>query len=143
MCTSLSALALIVRDYDEAIAFFTDALRFRLIEDTPLGNGKRWVRVAPAGGGTALLLARAVSPEQLAAVGNQAGGRVFLFLHTDDFAGDYQHMQSRGVRFVETPRDEPYGRVVVFLDLYGNRWDLIQPSTVATDRGRTFTTSLE
>ncbi len=143
MASSLAAISLIVRDYDEAIAFFTDALRFRLIEDTPLGNGKRWVRVAPAGGGTALLLARAVSPEQLAAVGNQAGGRVFLFLHTDEFAGDYQHMQSRGVRFVETPRDEPYGRVVVFLDLYGNRWDLIQPSTVANDRGRPFTTSLE
>ena len=127
MTSSLAAISLVVREYDEAIAFFTDALRFRLIEDTPLGNGKRWVRVAPAGGGTALLLARAVSPEQLAAMGNQAGGRVFLFLHTDDFAGDYQHMQSRGVRFVEAPRDEPYGRVVVFLDLYGNRWDLIQP----------------
>jgi catechol 2,3-dioxygenase-like lactoylglutathione lyase family enzyme len=143
MPSSLASISLVVRDYAEAIAFFTDALRFRLIEDTPLGNGKRWVRVAPAGGGTALLLARAVSPEQLAAVGDQAGGRVFLFLHTDDFAGDYQHMQSRGVRFAETPRDEPYGRVVVFLDLYGNRWDLIQPSTVANDRGRTFSTSLE
>ena len=143
MTSSLASISLIVHDYDEAIAFFTDALRFRLIEDTPLGNGKRWVRVAPAGGGTALLLAWAVSPEQLAAVGNQAGGRVFLFLHTDDFAGDYQHMQSRGVRFVETPRDEPYGRVVVFRDLYGNRWDLIQPSIVANDRGRPFTTPLE
>ncbi len=128
MPSSLASISLIVREYDEAIAFFTDALRFRLVEDTPLANGKRWVRVAPAGGGAALLLARAVTPEQLAAVGNQAGGRVFLFLHTDDFAADYQHMQSRGVRFAGQPRNEPYGRVVVFLDLYGNRWDLIQPS---------------
>ena len=131
MPSSLAAISLVVRDYDEAIAFFTDALRFRLVEDTPLGNGKRWVRVAPAGGGTALLLARAVSPEQLAAVGNQAGGRVFLFLHTDDFAGDHARMSAAGVRFLEAPRHEPYGVVAVFEDLYGTRWDLIQPAARA------------
>ncbi|MFN7944798.1 MAG: VOC family protein [Blastocatellia bacterium] len=129
MNRSIASLTLVVRDYDEAIAFFTDALRFTLLEDTPLGGGKRWVRMAPAeSAGMALLLAKAVTPEQLAAVGNQTGGRVFLFLHTDDFENDYQQMRSRGVRFIEQPRDEPYGRVVVFLDLYGNKWDLVQPA---------------
>lgn len=129
MNRSIASLTLVVRDYDEAIAFFTDALRFALLEDTPLGGGKRWVRVAPAeSAAMTLLLAKAVTPEQLAAVGNQTGGRVFLFLHTDDFEDDYQHMLSRGVRFIEEPRNEPYGRVVVFLDLYGNKWDLLQPA---------------
>jgi catechol 2,3-dioxygenase-like lactoylglutathione lyase family enzyme len=125
---SLAAVALVVRDYDEAIDFFTRALRFILLEDTPLGGGKRWVVVAPRGSqGAALLLARAATAEQAAAIGNQSGGRVFLFLHTDDFAGDTAHMRAAGVRFTEAPRHEPYGTVVVFLDLYGNKWDLIQP----------------
>jgi catechol 2,3-dioxygenase-like lactoylglutathione lyase family enzyme len=124
---SIAAVTLVVRDYDEAIAFFTEALRFTLVEDTPLGAGKRWVVVAPAGSaGAALLLAQAATPEQAGHVGHQAGGRVFLFLHTGDFWGDYRHMQSHGVRFAEEPRHEPYGWVVVFLDLYGNRWDLVQ-----------------
>ncbi|HSP97524.1 MAG TPA: VOC family protein [Candidatus Dormibacteraeota bacterium] len=126
MARGIASVALVVREYDEAIAFFTDALRFTLLEDTPMGGGKRWVVVAPQGSGTTLLLARAVSDQQRAAVGNQTGGRVFLFLHTDDFRGDYHHMRSRGVRFVEEPREEAYGRVVVFLDLYGNKWDLVQ-----------------
>ena len=128
MTRSIVSLALVVRDYDEAIAFFTDALRFVLIEDTPMGGDKRWVVVAPQGGrGASLLLAKAVDDEQLAHVGNQIGGRVFLFLHTDDFRGDYRHMQAHGVKFAEEPRDEPFGQVVVFFDLYGNKWDLVQP----------------
>jgi catechol 2,3-dioxygenase-like lactoylglutathione lyase family enzyme len=125
---SLGALAFLVRDYDEAIAFFTQALRFDLIEDTPQGDGKRWVTVAPRGSqGTRLLLARAVNDEQLAHVGKQGGGRVFLFLETEDFVGDHAHMLAHGVTFREQPRHEPYGSVVVFEDLYGNGWDLIQP----------------
>jgi lactoylglutathione lyase len=127
MAHSITSLTLVVRDYDEAIAFFTEALRFTLLEDTPLGNGKRWVRVAPAGaGGAALLLAKATTPEQLAHVGDQTGGRVFLFLETKDFWDDYNHMLAHGVRFTEEPRLEPYGLVVVFLDLFGNKWDLVQ-----------------
>jgi catechol 2,3-dioxygenase-like lactoylglutathione lyase family enzyme len=119
-------LALLVREYDEAIRFFTQSLGFELLEDTPQADGKRWVRVAPRGGdGTALLLARAATHEQQRAVGNQTGGRVFMFLETDDFDRDYEHMKSQGVRFTEEPREEEYGKVVVFLDLYGNKWDLI------------------
>lgn len=130
MPVSIAMAALLVRDYDEAIAFFTRALRFSLVEDTPMEGEKRWVVIAPRDGrGAALLLARAVGPEQLAAVGNQAGGRVFLFLHTADFWADHRHMQAHGVRFAEEPRTEPYGRVAVFFDLYGNRWDLIEPTT--------------
>ena len=126
----LAHVALLVRDYDEAIAFFTRTLRFRLVEDAPRGDGKRWVLVAPPGATeTALLLARAATPVQAAQIGDQAGGRVFLFLHTDDFRRDYDEMRSRGVRFVEEPREEAYGTVAVFLDLYGNRWDLIQPAS--------------
>lgn len=124
----VGSVALLVRDYDEAIAFYTAALGFDLLEDTPLGGGKRWVRVAPPGGGTALLLAKAATPDQLARVGDQAGGRVFLFLHTDDFDRDHAAMRSRGVRFTEPPRRESYGMVAVFEDLYGNRWDLIGPA---------------
>ncbi|MGJ7610485.1 MULTISPECIES: VOC family protein [unclassified Variovorax] len=125
----LATVTLLVRDYDEAIRFFTEALRFALVEDTPRGPGKRWVVVAPAhGAGAALLLAKAVTDEQEAGIGKQAGGRVFLFLHTSDFAGDHDHMVSHGVRFLEEPRHEPHGTVAVFLDLCGNRWDLIQPS---------------
>jgi catechol 2,3-dioxygenase-like lactoylglutathione lyase family enzyme len=128
MGRSIALLTLVVRDYDEAIAFFTEALRFTVIEDTPLGNGKRWVVVAPPEGrGTALLLARAATPEQAAHVGNQTGGRVALFLHTTDFWDDYRHMQTHGVRFAEQPREERYGRVVMSDDLCGNKWDLVQP----------------
>lgn len=127
MRRTLAAVALLVREYDEAIDFFTRALRFALIEDTPLGAGKRWVRVAPAAGGTALLLARAATEEQRANIGHHAGGRVGWFLHTDDLDADVAHMRAQGVQFTDGPRDEPYGRVAVFADLYGNRWDLIQP----------------
>ena len=128
MSPRLAQVSLLVRDYDEAIAFFTRILGFVLREDTPLAGGKRWVVVAPPsdGAGATLLLARAATPEQQARVGDQAGGRVFLFLHTDDFARDHAAFTAAGVRFVEGPRDEPYGRVAVFLDLYGNRWDLVQ-----------------
>jgi catechol 2,3-dioxygenase-like lactoylglutathione lyase family enzyme len=121
-------VTLLVRDYDEAIDFYTRVLRFDLVEDTPLSPTKRWVVVRPGGGGADLLLARATSPEQIAAIGQQAGGRVGFFLHTDDFGGDHAHLRAHGVRFAEeAPRDEPYGRVIVFHDLYGNRWDLIGP----------------
>ena len=139
MSQSIGHVALLVHEYDAAIAFFVERLGFRLLEDTPLGDGKRWVRVAPPGGGCALLLARAVTPEQSARVGDQTGGRVFLFLETDDFARDHAAMQTRGVRFVEAPRHEPYGTVAVFLDLCGNRWDLVQPvaaSPPSTDVSR-------
>jgi catechol 2,3-dioxygenase-like lactoylglutathione lyase family enzyme len=130
----LAQVALLVRDYDEAVRFFTQALGFALIEDSPRPDGKRWVLVAPPGGtGSALLLARAATPEQQRAVGNQAGGRVFLFLATDDFERDYRHMTAHGIRFTEEPRHEAYGTVVVFLDLYGNKWDLIGPA--APSRG--------
>ena len=126
MSGRITQLALLVRDYDEAIVFFTRALGFELLEDTPLTAGKRWVRVAPpAANGAALLLARAATPEQERAVGAQSGGRVFLFLETDDFAHDRARMLAAGVRFAEEPRHEAYGTVAVFLDLYGNKWDLI------------------
>ncbi|MGX1787876.1 VOC family protein [Bosea sp. NPDC055332] len=129
MPQAIAHLALLVRDYDEAIAFFVGKLGFELLEDTPLGREKRWVRVAPAGGkGATLLLARAASAEQRAQIGNQAGGRVLLFLETDDFARDYALMLTRGVSFLEAPRLEGYGTVAVFEDLYGNRWDLIEPA---------------
>ena len=127
MSQSISAVALVVRDYDEAVRFFTHGLGFEVAEDTPLAPGKRWVTVRPPGGGTALLLARAATPEQAARVGDQTGGRVFLFLRTDDFWRDYREMRGRGVRFAEEPREEPYGTVAVFFDLYGNRWDLVGP----------------
>ncbi|GAA0915227.1 VOC family protein [Luteibacter anthropi] len=126
---SLGAIAFLVNDYDEAIAFFTQALGFSLVDDMPQGEGKRWVTVAPrASQGTRLLLARAVNDEQRAHVGRQGGGRVFLFLNTDDFAADHARMLAHGVRFREEPRHEPYGTVAVFEDLYGNAWDLIQPT---------------
>ncbi len=129
MSQTLAHVALLVREYDEAIAFFTESLGFDLIEDTPLGDGKRWVLVAPPGSaGAALLLARAATPEQELRIGDQTGGRVFLFLRTDDFWRDYERMRARGVRFTEAPRRESYGTVVVFLDLYGNKWDLVQPT---------------
>ena len=126
MSARLGLVALLVRDYDAAIAFFTTALRFTLVEDTDRGGGKRWVVVAPHGSGAGLLLARAVGAEQQAQIGNQGGGRVFLFLETDDFDAQFAHMQSHGVEFLEAPRDEAYGKVVVFRDLCGNKWDLLQ-----------------
>jgi catechol 2,3-dioxygenase-like lactoylglutathione lyase family enzyme len=125
---SLNLIALVVRDYDEAIAWFTQKLGFALVEDVDQGR-KRWVVVAPNGGaGAGLLLARADGPEQQARIGDQAGGRVFLFLESDDFARDHAEMIEKGVRFLETPRREAYGTVAVFEDLYGNRWDLIEPA---------------
>jgi catechol 2,3-dioxygenase-like lactoylglutathione lyase family enzyme len=130
MPRAIAHVALLVRDYDEAIAFFTQSLRFHLVEDTALGADKRWVLVAPSSApGSALLLAKAATPEQESRIGNQTGGRVFLFLHTDDFWRDYREMKSRGIEFVEEPRQEPYGTVVVFKDLYGNKWDLVQTKT--------------
>jgi len=118
-----------VRDYDEAIRFYVDTLDFELLEDTFIpAQNKRWVLVAPPGSTESrLLLARAANPEQEARVGDQTGGRVFLFLHTDDFWRDYRRYQERGVVFVREPKVEPYGTVAVFQDLYGNRWDLLQP----------------
>jgi len=128
LTNALAHVTLLVREYDEAIAFFTHALGFHLIEDTPLGDGKRWVLVAPQeSAGTSLLLARASTPQQVSQIGNQAGGRVFLFLRTNDFARDYAAMKDRGVTFAETPREEAYGTVAVFVDLYGNKWDLLEP----------------
>ena len=128
MNQSIVHLALVVRDYDEAIEFYTKTLRFTLVEDTHQPEqDKRWVIVAPPGSdGTTLLLARASKPEQEEFIGNQTGGRVFLFLNTDDFWRDYNEMIDRGVNFVREPKDEPYGMVAVFEDLYGNLWDLLQ-----------------
>ena len=129
MRQTLSLVTLVVDDYDTAIAHYTGALGFVLVEDTDRGAGKRWVRVAPPGSTeTSLLLARAVDDAQRAAIGNQTGGRVALFLQTDDFWRDYQRMRGHGVRFTEAPRVEPYATVAVFLDHYGNRWDLLQPT---------------
>ena len=122
----LALLSILVPDYAAGIAFFVDQLGLDLLEDTDLGGGKRWVRVAPAGAQTGFLLAKAVGDEQVAAIGKQGGGRVWLFLQTDDFAADYAAMRQRGVHFEESPRDEPYGWVAVFSDPFGNRWDLIQ-----------------
>jgi catechol 2,3-dioxygenase-like lactoylglutathione lyase family enzyme len=128
MKQTIAHITLVVRDYDEAIAFYTGALDFMLLEDTPLGSGKRWVRVAPRGSQTALLLAEAGDDAQRARIGDQTGGRVGFFLHTDDFARDHAAMSTRGVRFLEAPRREAYGTVAVFEDLYGNRWDLLEPA---------------
>lgn len=130
MTASLAHVALVVRDYDEALAWYREKLGFELVADQPLADpDKRWVLVAPpGGGGTSLLLARASSAEQAAVIGNQAGGRVFLFLRTDDFARDHAAFAARGVRFVRAPKREAYGTVAVFADLYGNLWDLIELS---------------
>lgn len=123
----LAQIAMVVRDYEEAIAWYTRCLGWQLIEDTDLGQGKRWVVIKPPGEeGAGLLLAKANTPDQQAAVGNQTGGRVFLFLHTDDLQRDYNSMKQQGVVFLNEPRREPYGTVVVFKDLYGNKWDLIE-----------------
>jgi catechol 2,3-dioxygenase-like lactoylglutathione lyase family enzyme len=128
MTQHLGSVALVVRDYDEAITYYCEVLGFDLREDTDLGDGKRWVVIAPPGSTeTTLLLARAATHEQQDRIGDQAGGRVFLLLRTDDFGRDHAAYLARGVRFVEEPRHEAYGSVAVFEDLYGNRWDLIGP----------------
>ena len=131
MAQTLGYVALVVRDYDEAIGFFAQSLRFQLVVDSAstdrMGGDKRWVLVAPPGSrGTSLLLARASTPEEVSRIGNQTGGRVSFFLHTDDFARDYTAMTESGVKFIEAPHEEAYGIVVVFEDLYGNKWDLLQ-----------------
>jgi lactoylglutathione lyase len=131
MSQSIGYITLVVRDYGEAIAFFTQSLGFDLIEDTPSkdrhGRDKRWVLVAPRGSrGTAILLAKASTDEEAARTGNQTGGRVFLFLHTDDFWRDYSAITEKGVKFIREPKEEEYGTVAVFEDLYGNKWDLLQ-----------------
>ena len=124
---SIAQITYLVRDYDEAIEYFVQKLDFSLLEDVDMGSGKRWVVVRPPNSsGTALLLARAATPEQAACVGNQSGGRVFLFLHTTNFDRDHADMVARGVHFLESPRTESYGTVAVFEDLYGNKWDLIE-----------------
>jgi catechol 2,3-dioxygenase-like lactoylglutathione lyase family enzyme len=124
---TLGHVALVVRDYDEALEFFIRTLNFKLIEDTRLSEHKRWVLIAPPGSqGTSLLLAQASTPEQVTRIGNQTGGRVFLFLHTDDFWRDYREMTARNVKFIREPREETYGTVAVFEDLYGNLWDLLE-----------------
>ena len=121
-------IALLVKDYDEAIKFYTEKLNFTLIEDTVLSETKRWVRIAPKGSSEfCLLLAKADSEEQQTRIGNQTGGRVFLFLYTDDFWRDYKNMQANGISFVRKPVEEKWGTVAVFKDLYGNLWDLIEP----------------
>lgn len=122
---TLGKIALVVADYDEALDYFIGTLGFDQLEDTDMGGGKRWVVVAPSGGGCALLLAKAKNDEQRAAIGKQTGGRVFLFLETQDFDRDYERYDELGVDFIEEPRRESYGKVVVFRDLYGNLWDLV------------------
>ena len=127
MPQNIGYVTVIVPGYDEAIAWFCEVLGFTLIEDTPLGHAKRWVLVAPPGNGaTRLVLAEPADERQTARIGDQTGGRVFLFLHTDDFWRDHAAMKARGVRFLEVPRNEPYGWVAVFEDAWGNRWDLLQ-----------------
>ena len=130
MNQTIGHIALVVRDYDEALAFYTQTLHFTVVEDTRMSEEKRWVLIAPPGShGTQLLLARAATPEQETRIGNQTGGRVFLFLHTDDFWRDYNEMIARKVKFIRPPVEEPYGTVAVFEDLYGNLWDLLQRKT--------------
>lgn len=126
MSATLQAVAIVVPDYEAGLEFYVGRLGFDLVEDTDMGGGKRWVLVQPSGGGTQLLLARAVNDEQRAAIGRQTGGRVGFFLNTEDFDADHARMLAAGVEFEETPRDEPYGRVAVFRDPFGNRWDLLQ-----------------
>lgn len=137
MARTLVHISLLVPAYDEALAFFTQVLRWHVLQDLPLSATKRWLVVAPGGAGAALLLAQASTPEQVALIGRQGAGRVWLFLHTDDLDADMAHMRAHGVHFTETPRTEAYGRVVVFLDPWGNRWDLIEPlaSTPTPEEG--------
>ena len=131
MTQHVALLSLLVRDYDEALAFYVGKLGFSLVEDSELEAGKRWVVVSPGPTGTRFLLAKASDDQQTALIGGQGGGRVWLFLHTDAFEADHARMAAAGVRFLEEPRHEAYGSVVVFEDLYGNRWDLLQPKTKA------------
>lgn len=131
MAQHLALLSLLVRDYDEALAFYVGKMGFSRVEDSELGDGKRWVVVAPGATGTRFLLAKAGDERQAAAIGAQGGGRVWLFLHTDAFEADHARMSAAGIKFLEQPRHEPYGSVAVFEDLYGNRWDLLQPKTKA------------
>jgi len=129
LARTIATVSLLVPDYDDGIAFFVGRLGFRLVEDTDVGGGRRWVVVRPPGeGGASLLLARAATARQRAAVGDQCGGRVFLFLETDDFAREHAAMTAAGVHFEEAPRTEPYGTVAVFRDPFGNRWDLLERS---------------
>ena len=128
MSLSIATVSLLVADYDDAITFYCDKVGFDLVADTDLGGGKRWVVVAPPGrSGAQMLLAKADGEPQRAAIGNQGGGRVMFFLNTSNFARDHAAMLERGVKFLEEPRHEPYGSVAVFEDLYGNKWDLIEP----------------
>lgn len=125
----IAHIALVVKDYDEAIQFYTEKLDFQLLEDTKIDELKRWVVIAPPGAKECyLLLAKAANQQQLESVGNQSGGRVFLFLFTDDFWGDYNRMLAKGINFVRPPKEESYGTVAVFADLYGNMWDLLEPN---------------
>jgi catechol 2,3-dioxygenase-like lactoylglutathione lyase family enzyme len=128
MKLELGQVAVVVADYDEAIRFYTEKLGFTLTEDTQLSDTKRWVVVTPPGSACSILLAKAATPEQLAAVGNQTGGRVFLFLYTDDIARDFKNFSERGVTFVREPANAEFGTAAVFKDLYGNLWDLIEPA---------------
>lgn len=123
----LAYVSLLIDDYESALKYFSEVLGFIVLQDDLVSEEKRWVVVAPSNEGSALLLAKASTPEQRALVGKQGGGRVWLFLHTDDFDRDYARMQQLGVRFEESPRNEPYGQVVIFVDQWGNRWDLIEP----------------
>ncbi len=128
MSRQLTQIALLVPEYDEAIDYYTNVLNFTLVENTDMGNGKRWVVISPGNtGGCNLLLARAKNPRQVAAIGDQCGGRVFLFLHTDNFQRDYNAYKKAGVEFIAMPRNEAYGQVIVFIDRYGHKWDLIEP----------------
>jgi catechol 2,3-dioxygenase-like lactoylglutathione lyase family enzyme len=131
MAQHLALLSLLVRDYDEALAFYVGKMGFSLVEDSELGGGKRWVVVAPGAAGTRFLRATASDDQQTAMIGAQGGGRVWLFLHTDAFDADHARLSAAGVKFLEEPRHEVYGSVAVFEDLYGNRWDLLQPRTKA------------
>ncbi len=126
----IALITYLVREYDEAITWFQNAVGFKLFEDTDMGDGKRWVVIGPdTNSGARFLLAKAAAPEQSTQIGNAAGGRVAFFLHTDDFQGVQKSMLKAGVKFLDAPRQEPYGTVAVFEDLYGNRWDLLQPKT--------------
>ena len=134
MAQSIASVTLMVRNYDEAISFFSKRLKFELLEDTPLGDGKRWVVVRPPGGlGTSLVLGQPANLEQASHIGNQTGGRVSFFLHTDDFWRDFRELKRQGIEFLEQPREELYGTVAVFVDLYGNKWDLLE---LNPDQGR-------
>lgn len=128
MQQKIALIAIVVKDYDEAIAFYTQKLAFQLVADTPLSEEKRWVIISPPGNhGTNLLLAKAANERQQASIGNQTGGRVFLFLHTDNFWRDYEQLLQNDIQFIRPPQQEPFGTVAVFEDLYGNLWDLVEP----------------